>query len=130
MAARFARRLGGRRVSFFVGPHIFHRMSIHQFYRFSVWLPVVLPMTVAAAISVWGWPKLSGVDQAAGVLVLSLVYGGIPYAALAVWATWWIGRRSEREIRRLALAAPLLMCAAFSIVAVRKIIGVRVLFHD
>jgi hypothetical protein len=51
------------------------------------------------------------------LLLASLLYGGVPYALLAVWATWWIGGRSEPQITRLVLWAPLLMAAVFAPIA-------------
>lgn len=51
------------------------------------------------------------------LLVYSLLYGGLPYAVLAAWATWAIGGRTEREIRRLMFRAPLLMIAVYAPVA-------------
>ena len=47
------------------------------------------------------------------MLAYSLLYGGLPYAILAIWATWWVGRHSEAEIRRLMVRAPLLMGSIF-----------------
>lgn len=35
--------------------------------------------------------------------------GECRYVLLSVWATWWMGRRSENEIKRLMLRAPILM---------------------
>jgi hypothetical protein len=62
--------------------------------------------------------KAAGFSLARGlvfeVLTYSLVYGGVPYAGLAAWATWWVGGRPESEIRRLMLRAPLFMVAAFA----------------
>jgi hypothetical protein len=43
------------------------------------------------------------------LLLASLLYGGVPYAPLAIWATWWIGGKNEAQIRRLVVEARLLM---------------------
>jgi hypothetical protein len=48
------------------------------------------------------------------MIASSLIWGGLPYAALALWATWWVGGRAESEIRRLMFRAPLLMVAVFA----------------
>lgn len=47
------------------------------------------------------------------MVAYSLLYGGLPYAALALWGTWWVGGRPEDEIKRLMLRAPLLVVAVF-----------------
>jgi len=86
-------------------------MSIHVIYRASVWLPIVVPAVLIAVVNAFGLPLAAGV--VGEVLAYSLLYGGIPYAALAMWATWWIGGRPESEIRRLMFRAPLLMVALF-----------------
>src|SRR5215467_11897901 len=79
-------------------------------YRLGIWLPLLVPASIAvlrgAGVPV-DWLPFSG------LLLASLLYGGVPYAALALWATWWVGRRPEGEIRRLMLRAPLLMVAVF-----------------
>jgi len=74
-------------------------------------LPIVVPAVLIAVVNAFGLPPAAGV--VGEVLAYSLLYGGIPYAALAMWATWWIGGRPESEIRRLMFRAPLLMVALF-----------------
>jgi hypothetical protein len=86
-------------------------MSIATVYRFSIWLPILVPATVIAVARAFDRPLAQGVLWE--VLAYSLLYGGLPYAALAIWATWWIGGRPESEIRRLMFRAPLLMAAVF-----------------
>lgn len=86
-------------------------MSIHVIYRACVWLPIIVPAVLIAAAKAVGFPLAAGI--VAEMLVYSLLYGGIPYAALAVWATWWIDGRPESEIRRLMFRAPLVMVALF-----------------
>ena len=93
-------------------------VSVTRFYRASLWLPVALPVVVILAMDILlkglGVEKvrgpLSGVLQ---ILAYSLIYGGLPYICLAFWATWWIGDREERQVRRLMLVAPLLMVVSF-----------------
>lgn len=87
-------------------------MSIWAVYRLSIWLPILVPAGVI------GLANASDLRLADGIvweiLAYSLLYGGLPYAVLAIWATWWIGGRPEVEIRRLMLRAPLLMAALFA----------------
>lgn len=89
-------------------------MTVQTFYRCAVWLPLAIPALVATAVHAAGWrPSLSPVVKLVQFLLMSGMYGGLPYAALAAWATWWIDRRPEPEIRRRALQAPLWMVAAW-----------------
>lgn len=55
------------------------------------------------------------VQPVVGGLLGSLVYGGIPYCVLALWATWRMGSMSEREIKRLMAKAPFLMIALMAL---------------
>ncbi|WP_331877639.1 hypothetical protein [Longimicrobium sp.] len=87
---------------------------MQTFYRCAVWLPLGIPALVATAVHAAGWrPSLSPVAKLVQLLLMSGIYGGLPYAMLAAWATWWIDRRLEPEIRRRALQAPLWMVAAW-----------------
>ena len=100
-------------------------MTIQAFYRVAVWLPVALPGALALLQYAFGrsfYPQF--VQPTVGFLLGSLVYAGIPYAALAAWATWRIGRLSEPEIKRLMVKAPFLMIGAFT--AFWLLAGIRV----
>jgi hypothetical protein len=91
-------------------------MSIHSIYRVSIWMPILIPavlLSVAKALSL----PIADIDVLE-VLVYSLLYGGVPYLPLALWATWWVGGRPEPEIRRMMFRAPLLMVALFAPAAV------------
>ena len=93
-------------------------MAPSRIYRFSIWLPLIVPVSVMliwnVLITGLGMPKPSGVwDVALEVLAYSGIYGGPPYILLAAWATWWMRGRSERDIRRVMFLAPLLMVAVF-----------------
>ena len=100
-------------------------MTVQRFYRLSLALPVLVPGSLFLAFYIA--PGLatslaaSTSSTALGILVLSLLYGGIPYAALALWAAWRFSGESEREIRRIVVALPLLMAilalACFAFVA-------------
>src|SRR5688572_27752209 len=98
------------------------RMSVWTVYRLCVWLPILVPAVVIGIAKAFDRPLAAGVLTE--VLAYSLLYGGFPYAVLAVWATWWIGARPESEIRRLTFRAPLLMAAVFVTLALA--IGVAV----
>jgi hypothetical protein len=92
-------------------------MSVHAIYRVCIWLPLLVP---AAVLILYRRLGVSPADEFVGVEVLaySLIVGGIPYAALAAWATWWIGGGPEATIRRLMFVAPLLMVALFTALAI------------
>ena len=78
-----------------------------------MWLPLVVPGLVALTVHGAGLRPGPPLDKIVQILLGSLVYGGMPYAVIAIWATVWIGRRPEPEIRRRALQTPLWTIAAF-----------------
>ena len=84
-----------------------------RFYRIAIWLPLVLPAGVWVAVRAFGMPAWDPLSTAAAVLLISLLYGGLPYAALALWAAWRSRTLNGSSIRRLALRAPLSMVGAF-----------------
>lgn len=86
-------------------------MSTVTVYRLSIWLPILVPAAVIFAASTFELRLADGVLWE--VFGYSLLYGGLPYSVLAIWATWVVGRHSEVEIRRLMFRAPLLMAAVF-----------------
>jgi hypothetical protein len=96
-------------------------MRIQNFYRVSVWLPVIVPALLGClrSLGIGTAPRppdriwFMSLDGTWSMLLASLLYGGVPYGCLAIWATWWIGGRPESEIRWLMLLAPLLMVATF-----------------
>jgi hypothetical protein len=89
-------------------------MTTVQFYRAYVCAPLVFGGAALAAFSA-GWEPTGVVaGSIAGPLATSVLFGGIPYAVLAVWATWWLGGKNERQILRLALRMPLLMIAIYA----------------
>jgi hypothetical protein len=94
-------------------------MSIHTIYRIGIWLPLAVPTLVAGLVHGLGVTVDVGpLRKIVQILLMSLLYGGVPYAPLALWATWWVSGRTEPEIRRLMMRAPLLMVAVFVPVAV------------
>lgn len=89
-------------------------MSPHAIYRLGIWLPIAIPAAIAGIVhgldvSV-DTPALRKIVQ---IALMSLLYGGIPYALLALWGTWWVGGRPEEEIRRMMFRAPLVMVGVF-----------------
>jgi hypothetical protein len=86
-------------------------MSIHTFYRLSVWLPIALPLAVAVTVNNWNFVPATALDRLLQIILMSLV-GLVAYAPLALWGTVWIGKRREDEIRRRAMWAPVWMIPA------------------
>jgi hypothetical protein len=97
-------------------------MSIHAIYRLCIWLPILIPGALIRVYETFGLRISDGI--VAEMVAYSLLYGGLPYAALALWATWWVGGRPEDQIRRLMWRAPLLMLAVF--VPLALIVGLLV----
>jgi len=80
-------------------------------YRAAIWLPMTVPVAGIAAGYLFkrSADPPSIVAFVSQILASSLVYGGIPYVILAVWASARIKDRSEAEIEELMYRAPLLM---------------------
>ena len=89
-------------------------MSVTTVYRLGIWLPLARPALTAGIVHGLELRPGSGpLSKIVQILLMSLVYGGVPYLPLAVWGTWWVGGRSEPEIKRLMMRTPLLMAAVF-----------------
>ena len=88
-------------------------MSVHRFYRFAVWLPVLISGIAILGATTVGLPTFAPLNFVVNALVVSGIYGVIPYSLLALWAGRWMRRKTEAEIRRLALLMPGLMLLAF-----------------
>jgi hypothetical protein len=91
-------------------------MTVQTFYRLAVWLPLVIPglavfLVHGLGISMTG----SSFDKVIQILLGSLLYGGVPYAPIALWATFWIDSRSEERIRRRAVRSPPWMIVSFAL---------------
>lgn len=87
-------------------------------YRLFIWLPLAVPAVVALVVNGLGVAPTSGfMSKFVQLQLMSLIYGGLVYAPLAVWATWWVGGRGEAQVRRLMFRAPLLMAALYAGVA-------------
>jgi hypothetical protein len=87
------------------------------FYRLALLLPLLIPAAVMTGASFVGLPTFEPLKSLVAALIVSGLAGAVPYSLLALWASWWIKEKSEREIRRLALRAPVLMLLAFLPVA-------------
>lgn len=89
-------------------------MRIQTFYRLMIWLPIAVPSALLGVTRGIGLPlDVPLLNVFVQVLLGSLLYGGIPYAILALWATFWISNRNESIIERLMLRAPLIMGITF-----------------
>ena len=89
-------------------------MSPIRIYRFSIWLPILVPIALIVVMNVllkgFGMPKPSGaLEVMIETLAGSAFIAGLPYAALAFAVTRWMRDRDEIAIRRLMLVAPALM---------------------
>jgi hypothetical protein len=91
------------------------KLSLHTFYRLSVWLPLLVPVILTVLMNLTTWRPHGSLGGVLGLIAYSGFVGGIFYLPLAAWAMFWIGVRPEREIRRRALLTPLLMILAFSL---------------
>ena len=90
-------------------------MTVRTFYRWSVLLPLIAPALIMIAKKGFGVrPSMLPFGE---VLLLSGIYGAMPYAIIALWGIWWIDSRPERQIRRRALQAPLWMLVAWIVCA-------------
>lgn len=95
-------------------------MRVQSFYRNSLWIPLLIPGLVGYAVYTLGIPVHTmsmPLRKIVQLLLMVLIYGGIPYVLLAAWAAWWIDDRPEPEIRRRALQAPVWMLGVWTAVA-------------
>ena len=88
-------------------------VSVHRFYRFAIWLPIVVAGVTVIGAALVGLPTFGPLNLIVVALVSSGLVGAIPYSLLALWASWRIRGKNENEIRRLALRMPVLMLVAF-----------------
>ena len=83
-------------------------LAPNTIYRFSIWLPILVPALVLVI------DRTADVRlRALGILLASLLYGGVPYAVLAIGATLWSIGKQEQEIRRLMFRAPWIMAGMY-----------------
>lgn len=93
-------------------------MTVQTFYRLSIWLPLAIPSFVALLVHGLGVAIGAPLQDVVEILLGSLLYGGLPYAPIAMWGSIWIDSRPEADIRRRALQAPLWMIVTFAVFCV------------
>lgn len=92
-------------------------ISVNRFYRLALLLPILVPAAVMVGAYFVGLPTFEPLSSMVAALLASGYVGVLPYSLFALWATWWIRGKSESQIRRLALRAPVLMLLIFTPVA-------------
>jgi ABC-type sugar transport system permease subunit len=80
------------------------------FYRLSLLLPLVIP--AVAATLVW-IVAIEAVAPLTAILVLSLTYGGAPYAVGMAAFQLWLRRKSPPEIGRASYFVPVVLLQLF-----------------
>ena len=92
-------------------------MKESRFYRFSLFLPLVLPALIAPLLFLdfrlpeWiAWLIL--------VVTFSGVIGGVPYLVLVGLLFWWARRKSDIQFRRALVLLPTMMIPVFAIFVV------------
>ena len=87
---------------------------VRRFYLVAIWMPLIVPIFCMAGFEARGGGSFAGFGDSIGLLfVLSLYSAGIPFTLVALWVTHWLcaPERTEREVRRLMWAAPLIIAA-------------------
>jgi hypothetical protein len=83
-------------------------VSVATFFRWSLAMPLVLPLLVL--------PLGLARNEVGGLgflLLMSLVFGGVPYLVFAALLLWWSRGKSEAQLRRAGLLAPVLMLPVY-----------------
>jgi hypothetical protein len=91
---------------------------VRRFYLVAIWMPLIVPILCMVGFEARGGGSFAGFGDSIGLmLVLSLYSAGIPFAIVALWLTHWLSApgRTEKGVRRLMWAAPLIV-AAFAMV--------------
>jgi len=87
---------------------------IRRFYLVAIWMPLIVPILCAAGFAARGGGTFAGFGDSIGlILVLSLYSTGVPFTIVALWVTHWLcaPERTERQVRRLMWASPLIVAA-------------------
>ena len=88
-------------------------MKVKTFYRLMVWLPLVVPALLVGARRIGVSLDAPPFRFFAGLLLGSLLYGGVLYDIVGLCATVWMWNRDETEMEWLMLRAPVIMAIAF-----------------
>jgi hypothetical protein len=93
-------------------------MRVAIYYRWSLVLPLCLPIAVILALVPLA-PYLNSLPPPLAtpimILVWSLLAGGVPYVISACGLWFWMRGKSERGLRRIAYAAPLVMLGVYAL---------------
>ena len=87
---------------------------IRRFYLIAIWMPLIVPILCKAGFEARGGGSFAGAGDGVGLLLVTSLYSaGIPFTIVALWVTHWLypPSRSEKEVRRLMWAAPLIVAA-------------------
>src|SRR6476660_6607275 len=87
-------------------------MSGRGFYRWSLFLPILVPAAFLGLQLVVG-PFSQVLSGAVEFLGFSLVFASAPYCLLALWLALWMRGKTETEIRRISYLVPILMLPIF-----------------
>jgi len=93
-------------------------MRVTTYYRWSLALPICLPLAVILALAPLTLVQDSVPFPLTAVLVVfvwSLIMGGVPYLILAGGLWFWMRGKSERGLRRITYLAPLVMIGVYAL---------------
>ena len=76
-------------------------LSQVKFFRIALLSPFLVPLIALALV-------LANIPTVLAYALLPLAFGGVPYLLFVIFAWWWMGNKTPREISIFALLAPLL----------------------
>jgi hypothetical protein len=85
-----------------------------RFYLIAIWVPIIVPTLCAASFAARGGGSFAGFGDGIGMILVSSLYSaGIPFTLFALWVTHWLyaPTRTEKQVRRLMWASPLIVAA-------------------
>ena len=86
-------------------------MRTETFYRWSLALPIVIPVCVA--VFVWALRFEFDAGGPIAILVLSLNFGGIPYLLGGTGLFFWLRRKNAATIIRVSYWTPVILLPLF-----------------
>lgn len=92
-------------------------MDEKRIYKFSLLLPVVVPILCLVLMTVASDFIPESLTSLLFVTVFSLVFGGLPYAVVAILLFIWMWDEEPRRIRIALLLSPIVMIAVFFLLA-------------